>query len=86
MALVDTTVEQSFVSSAEGARGRECVPVEDGSPRGGKGWDGGMGTAPNINIEAGANYISTVTVTSICISTICVLALQQKRDNQLLTQ
>ncbi len=43
MALVDTTVEQSLVSSAKVTRGRECVPVEDGSPRGGKGWDGGIG-------------------------------------------
>ncbi len=37
VALVDTTVEQSLVSSA-GTRGRECVRVEDGtdgSPRGG---------------------------------------------------
>ncbi len=41
--LVDTTVEQSLVSSAEGTRGRECVRVQDGSPRGGNGWDGGMG-------------------------------------------
>jgi hypothetical protein len=37
MALVDTTVKQSLVSSAEGTRGRECVLVEDGSPRGGQG-------------------------------------------------
>ncbi len=47
MALVDTTVEQSLVSSAEVTRGRECVRVEDGpgSPRWGQGagWDGGMG-------------------------------------------
>jgi hypothetical protein len=43
MALVDTTVEQSKVSSAEGTRGRECVRIENGSPRGRKGWDGGMG-------------------------------------------
>ncbi len=43
MALVDTTVEQSLVSSAEGTRGRERVWVEDGSPRGAHGWDGGMG-------------------------------------------
>ncbi len=37
MALVDTVVKQSLVSSAEGTRGRECVRVEDGSPRGGQG-------------------------------------------------
>jgi hypothetical protein len=43
MALGDTTVEQSLVSSAEGTRGRKYVRVEDGSPIGGKGWDGGMG-------------------------------------------
>ncbi len=35
--LVDTMVEQSLVSSAEETRGRECVRVEDGSPRGGQG-------------------------------------------------
>jgi hypothetical protein len=40
MALVDTTVEQSLISSAEGSRGlgRECVRCEDGSRREGKGW------------------------------------------------
>ncbi len=39
IALVDTTVEQSLVSSTEGTRGRECERVEDGSPgpSGGKG-------------------------------------------------
>jgi hypothetical protein len=43
MALVDTTVEQSLVSSAEGTRGSERVRVEDGSPRGeqGVGWRDG---------------------------------------------
>ena len=33
MALVDTTVEQSLVSSAGGTRGRECVWCDDESPR-----------------------------------------------------
>ncbi len=42
MALVDTTVEQSLVSSAEGTRGREFVLGEDGSPRVGRGgWRNG---------------------------------------------
>ena len=31
MALVDTTVEQSLVSSAGGTMGRECVKCEGGS-------------------------------------------------------
>ncbi len=38
MVLVDTTVEQSLISSAEGIRGSECVRFDDGFPRGGKGW------------------------------------------------
>ena len=38
MALVDTTVEQSLVSSAGGTKGRECVRGEEGSQRRGKGW------------------------------------------------
>ena len=37
IALVDTTVEQSLVSSAGGTMGRECVKCEGGSPRGERG-------------------------------------------------
>ena len=49
-ALVDTTVEQSLVSSAArdspvpgGTRGRECVQCEEGSQRRGQGVEGVMG-------------------------------------------
>ena len=44
IALVDTTVEQSLVSSAGGTRGRECVQCEEGSQRRRQrveGWVGG---------------------------------------------
>ncbi len=43
IALVDTMVEQSLVSSAGGTRGRECVQCEEGFPRRGQGVEGGMG-------------------------------------------
>ena len=44
MALVDTTVEQSLVSSAGGTRGRESVRGKEGSPRRGRvGWRDGWG-------------------------------------------
>jgi hypothetical protein len=43
IALVDTTVEQSLVSSAGGTRGHECVQCEEGSQRSGQGVKGGMG-------------------------------------------
>ncbi len=36
IALVDTTVEQSLVSSAGGTRGRECVQCEEGARGGGR--------------------------------------------------
>ena len=43
IALVDTTVEQSLVSSAGGTRGRECVQCVAGSQRRRHGVEGGMG-------------------------------------------
>ena len=51
MALVDTTVEQSLVSSAGGTRGRECVRGEEGSPRRGKGWvEGWVGGEKRVGL------------------------------------
>jgi hypothetical protein len=51
MALVDTTVEQSLVSSAGGTRGRECVQGEEGSPRRGKGWvEGWVGGEKRVGL------------------------------------
>ena len=43
IALVDTTVEQSLVSSAGGTWGRECVLCVEGSQRRRQGVEGGMG-------------------------------------------